>query len=585
MSQEVYRLADVKGLTPAVDPTRSGDQFALGGSNYIFDAIGPKSPFGNRLLLPQPLVGSNNVQSVRLKLRSGDRTFTFTHNAILEWREDLGGWRIIYVTDDTSVQPYRWTYGFLSGNLFFCHPVTGIIQYNLDADAASALVTPGAPTDALAICVDNGRLVALTPEFLFWSDPSDGTNFEPKLGGAGFQKLAARVPGYPIMVSSYAKGVLTWTTGGVLRSDFTGDQTVYRHRALNTEYRPVNSFCVFQSDENTVVILDERGFFQSQGEPPTPYTALFNEFLIQWVKDNDFLKLSEIPNLRLEWDDLQRLLYLSYSFSRYDPIYENAFVLYPPTQKWGEFNEPHHGIMPLRISTGERLGDYFGFVDKFRRVRTWKNTGSREVYLPDAGADLYYPAIQKPFHYEGGDEGTVLSSSGRLQTIVVPGRVRAGFYPSDGAVVLPAEVEGLGSHVQIGLFRSSKDMSHDEMSELIQLLVRSAQSGPKARTATNFNLVPPPSQDFGNPDESAYYGVNEINYVNHGLTVIPTVDGVEVFGGPVVPSLVGFSKGARHYSLSAVGIWHIIEVSAREVGEAFHLRTLEITGTSAGRLL
>lgn len=583
MAQEVYRLADVQGLTPAVDPTRSTEQFALGGDNYIFDAIGPKSAFGNRLLLPQPLIGCEQVQAIRLKLRSGDRCFTFTNQAILEWREDIGGWRVIYVTEDTSSQPYRWTYGFLSEVVYFCHPTTGIIAYGLEDDFAGVVTTNGAPTDALAICVDNGRLVAITPEFLMWSDPSDGFNWQPKLGGAGFQKLAARVPGYPVMVSSYAKGVLTWTTGGVLRSDFTGDQEVYRHRALNTEYRPINSFCVFQSDENTVVILDERGLFKSQGEPPQPYTAAFNEFLIHYIQETN-LKLGD--NVRLEWDELKRLLYLSYSHSHYNPVYERAFVLYPPTQKWGQFNEPHFGILPIRIGTGSRLDDYYGFVDSDGRVRAWWDTGSREMLLPEHDSDLYYPLIQKPFHYEGGDEGTVLSSTLGLSTFPAAGmNQRAGYYAPFAVTPSPPALTGLGAKVRIGLFRSSRDMSHDELSELLQVMVRSSQSGAKERVGLDFDLVPPPAQDFNNPNESAYYGIEEINYVNHGLRIIPTVDGVSVFGEIVTPSIVGFSRGGRHYSCSAVGLWHIIEISADEVGEAFHLRTLELTGTSAGRLL
>ena len=581
--QEVYRLADVKGLTPAVDPTRSQEQFALGGQNYLFDAIGPKSAFGNRLLLPQPLQGYEQVQAIRLKLRSGDRCFTFTSQAILEWVEDTGGWRVIYVTEDTSSQPYRWSYGFLSDVIYFCHPTTGLIAYGLDEDFAAAVTSVGAPTDAIAMCVDNGRVVCITPENLMWSDPSDGLNWEPKVGGAGFQRLSARVPGYPVMVSSYAKGVLTWTTGGVLRSDFTGDQVVYRHRALNTEFRPINSFCVFQSDENTIVILDERGLFMSKGEPPQPYMAMFNEFLIEYIRDTN-LQMGD--NIRLEWDELQRHLYLSYSHSIYNPLYESAFVLYPPTQKWGQFNEPHFGILPVRIGSGQRQDDYYGFVDRDGRVRAWRGTGSREVLLPAPESDLVYPLIQKPFHYEGGDEGTVLSSSLGLSTFPTAGvSRRAGYYQGEALQPIPPSLIGLDSKVWIGLFRSSKDMSHDELSELVQILVRSVQSGPKDRVGLDFNLAPPPAQDFNNPDESAYYGLDELNYVNHGLKLIPTVDGITLFGEIVIPEVVGFSRGARHYSCSAVGLWHIIEVNAEAVGEAYHLRTLEITGTAAGRLL
>ena len=584
MAQEVYRLADLKGLTPAVDPTRSGDQFVLAGENYIFDSIGPKSAFGNRLLLPHPLPDSNHVQGIRLKLRGGDRCFTFTETGIMEWDERRGGWRYVYVTDSTAPQPYRWTYGFLSGNMFFCHPQVGIIQYNIDRDVAGALRTEGAPLDAIAICVDNGRLVAVTPEFLFWSDPSDGTNFQPKLGGAGFQKLAARVPGFPIMVSTYARGVLTWTTGGVLRSEFTGDQETYRHRALNTEYRPINSFCVFQSDENTVVILDERGFFQSQGEAPQPYAPLFNEFLINWIQETNF-KFGQ--NVRLEWDELKRLLYLSMSESRYDPIYETTFVLYPPNQKWGQFNESHYGILPFLIRDGSRADDYYGFVDANRRAKVWKETRSREI-MPDARAlDLYHPPIQKPFHYSNTDEATVLSSTLAFDTFNAAAKKGpAGFYEADGNYRFKPTLTALNAKVQMGYFRSSQDMSHDELSELIQVMVRSYQSGGPGSAAPNLQLIAPtPVTDYSQLGETALYKPGEINYTDHVLRIYPTTDGVTIFGAPVLPSLVGFSRGARHYSCSAVGIWHIIEVSAEELGQAFHLRTLEITGTNAGRLL
>src|SRR3546814_7170115 len=101
------------------------------------------------------------------------------------------------------------------------------------------------------ITVNQGRLVVLTDQVLAWSWQSDGRNFTPALGEAGAQVISARVAGFPIMVSNYAGGVLTWTTGGLMRSEFTGDQETYRHRDINTEYRPVNSFCVLQTDKNT----------------------------------------------------------------------------------------------------------------------------------------------------------------------------------------------------------------------------------------------------------------------------------------------------------------------------------------------
>lgn len=584
MAQEAFRSADILGLTPAVDPTRTDKQFVLDGKNYTFDSIGPKSSFGNRLLLPQALEGVTQIQSFRIPVRGQDRSFTMTNQAILEWREDLGGYRVIYVIPDTTDAPYRWTWGFLSEVVYFCHPRTGIIFYSIENDVAGPVEGNGAPTDALAIVVNNGALACITPEFVMWSNPSDGTNFIPALGGAGSQLIAARVPGYPIMITSYTGGLLTWTTGGVLQSAYTGGQEVYRHRPLNTEYRPINSFCTFKTDDDTVVILDERGFFQSNGTAPTPYTPLFNEFLIKWLQDNEF-RLGD--NCRVEWDVRKRLLFLSYSDSRYDEIYENAFVLYPPADKWGQFNESHYGILPTRINGGSRDDDYFCFVGADRRVRLWSETGSREVVGSHTIDNLFYPVIQVPFHKEDGESGYILGSvmsfdSWNTEVITQ----RAGFYRSDGGMTPVApQLTDLDAFVQVGLFRDSQNLSYDEMSEILQVLVRSNQSGPTDRVSGQYLLTPPdnPGENYTAP-ESSFYGLEEINYVNHKLRVIGTLDAATEFMH-ADPVLIGFSRAARHYSCSCVGMWHIIELTANEIGEAFHIRTLEFTATSAGRLM
>src|SRR3546814_1281097 len=92
-----------------------------------------------------------------------------------------------------------------------------------------------------------------------------------------------------------------------MRSEVTGDQETYRHRDINTEYRPVNSFCVLQTDKNTSMILDERGIYRSQGEAPEPATPLFNEFLKDYIQKNR-LKLDQ--NIRVEYDFYRQQMYI-----------------------------------------------------------------------------------------------------------------------------------------------------------------------------------------------------------------------------------------------------------------------------------
>ena len=582
------KAAEIKGLTPAIDPAESREVFALSGKNFEFDSLGPRSGFGDRLLLPQPLEDFAHVAGARVKLRDRDRSFTFTSKGILEWSEFAGGWVPVYLTPDLTDSAHRWTWAYLNDFVYFCHPRVGVLSYAVDSRRCLPHASEALPNEPLAVAVNNGRLMVLTPTVLAWSAPSNGQNFNPTLGGAGFQELAERVSGYPIMVSSYAGGCLTWTTGGVMRSEFTGDEKVFRHRTLQTEYRPINSFCVTQLDDDTTIILDERGLFQCSGEKPSPFTPVFNEFLWQYLQNNN---LKEGVNVRIEWDDLRRQLYVSLSLSEVNPLYEECFVLYPNLQQWGRFSEPHYGILPLLIESGDRRGDYFGYVSATGHVRYWNQSGSRESAANPAQTalqlcDLHYPLIQKPAFAIDGESGWVLSSSGKFAvrpTDELPNR--AAYHLPDGVISVAPILQGLDAQLRLGLVRMQMEESADQMSEVTSVLLRTGVTGPEDRVRVDYNLIPAglSDEDYNVVAGAEDYGLDPANYVNHGLRIIGTLDGISE-SDSTVPSVVGTKKGARYYTCSCVGVWHIVELEAVEVGEFFHVRTLELTGIDAGRL-
>lgn len=577
-------LRDIQGLTPAVDPTTSDKAFALSGKNFVFDSLGPRSIFGDRLLLPQPRSKPQHTQGMRVKFRTGDRCFTIDGHGIWEWSERIGGWVSIYPTQDTSRSPYRWTHGFLTNKFFFCHPTAGILVYDEDSGLClpHSSVGTATPEEVLAIFVNNGRLCAVGPQFFSWSAASNGLDFEPKLGGGGFQLISDRVPGNPIMLTGYAGGCLTWTTGGVMLSQFTGDRAVYRHRALNTEYRPVNSFCTVRLDDDTSVILDERGLFQAKGESISPFTPLFNEFLLDYLQKNN-LKIGQ--NVRLEWDELQRLLYLSLSLSYSNPIYEIAFVFYPPLDKWGQFNIPHYGIFPLIISGSQREDDYYGFADAQGCVRYWLRTPSRELDSRDSvlsGNNLYYPVVQRPASYVADDMGVTLASVGKANTFSRSGMTqRAGYYAPGIKTPVTAQLMGLDSKLTIGMMRPNGPIAPDQMSELISVQIRSVRSGPENPLTVDYNL------GSSTIDRNVVVGAEDFgeirNFVSYKLRMIGSVDAITEFSS-TDPELVSFVEGAAYYSCSSLGIWHMMEITAAEVGDSFHLKTVEFSAIDAGRM-
>jgi len=588
MAEGKFQARDIKGLTPAIDPTQSDDLFVLGGRNYVFDSLGFKSPFGNRYLTPVELTNPAHMQGVRLRLRGGERVFHFTSGGIIEWDESAGGWRTIYQTVDTTLSPYRWTFEYLNGLVYFAHPQTGLLVYNLNTNRCSRHedVGQGTPTAVIAVSQNNGRLGVLTATLFAWSAPSNGLDFVPSFGGAGFQVVSERVPGDAIMLTAYARGLLIWTTGGVMRSEFSGDAAVFRHRTLNTEYRPINSFCTARIDDDNVIILDERGLFQSRGESLTPYAPLFNEFLLDFLQDNQYRNGT---NLRLEWDDRKRRLYVSYSDSYASALFERCFVYYPPLDKWGEFSESHYGIFPIKIANSERSDDYFGFIDSKGRVRYWFGTGSRETPLESAvrplTANLYQPAIEHPSQVLDDDESTALGSSLRISTHTRTGITQpAGYYAAGSGVKVVTETVGLDAHVRFGLIRLTGPSAADEMAEVNSIIVRSVKSGDSDVLSEDFNLVPAGVEDYNVGTGVSDLGVAPLNYVNHTLEVIGTLDGDSEFSRET-PALTVYQKSARFFSCHVTGIWHIVEIGARSPGEAFHLKTFELTGASAGRHL
>jgi hypothetical protein len=579
-----FEAQDFEGLMPAIDPRKSDKVYALSGRNYVFDSFGPRSVFGNRFITPYPFGRPEHAEGARLRLRTGDRTFTFTSDAILEWNETLGGFRVIYYFNESiELFPYRWTYDYLSGIMFFCHPAVGILAYIVDSDLCQPLEGPGVPSEPIAIAVVSGRLAAIDERLYSWSAPGDGTKWTPELGGAGFQEINARVPGYPIMVSAYARGAIVWTTGGVMRSEFTGDAEVFRHRALVTEYRPINSYCTFRLDNDTIGFLDERGFFSTQGEAPRPLTPLFNEFLIDYVQRMN-LKLGQ--NIRVDFDDLTRRLFLSVSLSELNPLYEKAFVLYQPLDKWGTFDEEHYGILPALIKESSRRDDYFGFVDSTGRYRYWNGAGSREILPVDPTLNSYYPPIQKPVVQQLDGDAVILASTATFNTVPTAQYTqRAGYYGVVGTSPAVSNVTGLDASVSLGLVRAKSEISHDRMVEICQIMVGSILSDPSPDPIEDWAAIPEgqSDEDYNAETGGEDFGVEDVTYVNHGLRIIGTNDGVTTWQ-ETNPIMFRYDRAVREFAGSCMGIWHIIELSATEIGEAFHVRFLELTAIDGGRL-
>jgi hypothetical protein len=131
MGTQRFTYADMVGYSPSLDPTTSEKIFALGGRNYMFDSAGPRSIFGDRYLTPQPWLRPQNIQGIRVHFLNGDITFVLNGDGVWTWDEGLGGWQCMFQTEDSNKQPHRWTWGYLNGLIYLCHPRVGILVYDI----------------------------------------------------------------------------------------------------------------------------------------------------------------------------------------------------------------------------------------------------------------------------------------------------------------------------------------------------------------------------------------------------------------------------------------------------------------------
>lgn len=587
MGTQRFTANEIQGLTPAIEPVQSDKIFALTGRNFVFDSRGPRSIFGNRMLSPIPRQTPAHMQGVRIRFEGEVRSFHIDGDGIWEWIENAGVYRQVYQTPDTTTLPFRWTHAYLNGILFFCHPRVGIICYQILTGEAfpHAIRSSATVNNPLAVAETNGRLCVLTDKTFTWSAPSDGLDFTPALGGAGAQALADRVAGDPIMIMAYPAGCLVWTTAGVLRAEFTGDVKVFRYKQVNTDVTPLNSMCITRIDEDTIVILDERGLYQTKGDTPVPYSPAFNEYLIEAIREYRL----KAEKLRIEWDGPSKMLYLSVRLTDYGALYGSAFVLYPDLDKWGRFDVKHYGIFPVELTESTRTGVYLGFADEAGFVRYLLPAPNREVAqnpTTHTTQDLRLTSVTHPMQQQLVDTGFSGGSSLRLTTLPKSTYQYRLSYSQAGvnAPSIPSVV-GLDSKIRFGLFRPMGQGSVDEVSEVINIAIGSSRTRDPNAAMEDYETSTLPNEDYETSDEDDEdWGSDEGSVVSYGLTIHSTMDGVDSFMS-VVPDLVDQRRHMSYYACSAVGIWHMLEVTATQPNESYHVKSFQLTATSAGKLL
>lgn len=148
------------------------------------------------------------------------------------------------------------------------------------------------------------------------------------------------------------------------------------------------------------------------------------------------------------------------------------------------------------------------------------------------------------------------------------------------------ENQALDSQVSIGLFRFQEAKYDDELGMVTNVAI-GVDKIPGPPILEDYMNESPPSEDWNNTSVDLFedYGSNVVQNTNFSARIIGTLDGKNSFEDQDVELILQEDAGERQYFVgTCTGAYHILKVTALEPNQTFHLKSLDISGTLAGRL-
>lgn len=557
-----FRGQDIKSFMPSVDARSVDDVFILDGKNFLFDSKGPKSGFTTELMTPFPFYNPLDIQGIRIQ----DRTFVFSEDAILAWREHSPfTWELLATFD--IVLPLNkqtpWSAIFMDGNLylsqegrgFFASPLTNN-TLKLDLEAKTNIDIPGLLDNIKGMDVCHGRAVLVNADTIQWSAVSDMTDLSPTLGGAGIQLINNFVKGTFLALSSFEDAFIVWTTSGAILATYIGGDSVWRFDPFISLERPLDAWCTVGISNGNVVLMTRHGVMQvNNGAIPQDWTPDFNEFLRGYLADSTPVT----STWRLDYDIDRQLIFLSESTDGIS--YWRTFVLSPTLNKWGILSDTIYGCLPF-------TNELYGYVDAIKLPRYFRESFSRATSPDNAlGLSPLMPRVQKQLPTPSS---TVVSRTLQVDTTSEFGGIElpiAAWYRVDSLYPQPYGRMGLDSFIQIGYLRTSGAGSdtQNSMSDAVDTI----QEINQVEIGSIASAAPTPS-DFTTEWKSDYfYSVGDEDWnsvaiiVDGDLTtdfMTTLIAGIDCMSYPIGHNIDHLGYDSRMISFSDDGSedWNVI---------------------------
>lgn len=543
-----------------------GKIFILRGRNFDWDLRGPKSGYGNRRISRNTVHVGELVSQPKI-FRVKERTLLFAAGKVYRLASDCADFEIEYEfpwreCGGHDEQHYPWSMAYVGQYYLFSHPYAGVIYYDelREVWGNHPLEGPCISSCIYGITAAKNRLIILTRDTVVYSEYDKPFSLLcSAYTGAGIQSLDEISKGIPYGVYPTRDGFVAYTSRGILSGRElqtsilqSGDpgQMLYGTNllpqpAFNVDWHadeivPIGPNAIAQIAGFEQIILTKRGFFRidgrrALGELADQYSweSLIGMYLAeQELRDNRSADLKDIASIRLEYDWQWGKLFISMR-DTHDRPYTRALVYQFDFAKWGSFDLTHWCIGPT----------HFDRVEYNKR----KSTGF-----------ISYGGYACEF-------GLVASSAVRDRE----------FWPA----VIDGPCEGklhpLDSFIEIGPFRRTDFEFASRFTHFTEaVLDMSPAIGESADNYKNTHRL----TDNWEERAALEFPTNCKAYIGC------SIDAHQIFEYNQQPMwLVDVDGRRRHYTFDNTGVSATILLQASQVGEYFHLHTVNVTAHMGGR--
>lgn len=583
MTGEVFTTVQFEGDQPALDRKQVQEPYVVEGENYLVDAEGPYSAFGNAIINYTRLEGSEDLYSFEVN----EEFFLFHDELVLRYDANYRSYypAYIYETADAS-QKWPWTSALVGGVYYFARKGYGLISYNpITMKWAQVSGNGLAATADIYACLEVvGRLVVLSEDAYQWSNIDDGTQFTTNTStGTGAQALNIVGGGTPYGLYRTADGFCAVTSQGVVKAEqIDAISLTFRHYVLTKDIKPLDQFNIIQFGKDTILMLTKNGLYTTSGRHPEIFDPLMSEYFYRKLFPT--INLATVGLIKLHYSDDKQLLFISISENEIPFSYPYAHVLYRPVNKWGRFNRNHVAVGDFDLTKSTLSEDSFGYACFCSFLRTFIEYPVAEELLVSQLNEVVYFTDMIVYPSRWQDDvihfASYINVSG-IDRNDYPGN--PGLYNQADKSPRPPNVQSVDSYIITGPYRV-RAQDYAAYLNILNTTAVGMLEEPEFVEDEDWNEM------TGDEDWNALTGDEDWGYdifsgVDYEIIGQGTLDGYEIWDEQQEIMTLDVTQGRiKYYSCDVHGMYIFVKITAQELNQSFHLKFLENTVNLGGIL-